>query len=195
MATIVQSTSDLLQIVPLHRFSTAHYLELVESGVLNSQDRVELIGGMIVDMSPQGSRHNHVLFNLNQILSPIWSRAIIAVQATLIVAESDVYDPDLMLLRRKPGGYKNQLPVVADVLLLVEAAESSLRRDQQIKLPVYATSGISEYWIADLEREELIVNREPSGGTYMSIEIRRGDDVVSPSAAPELSFAVRQLFD
>ena len=196
MATIVQSTSDLLQIVPLHRFSTAITWNLIESGVLDSKDRVELIGGMIVDMSPQGSRHNHVLFNLNQILSPIWSRAIIAVQATLVVAESDVYDPDLdAFATESQVATRMQLPVVADVLLLVEAAESSLRRDQQIKMPVYATSGISEYWIADLEREELIVHREPSGGTYISIETRRGDDVVSPSAAPELSFAVRQMFD
>jgi Uma2 family endonuclease len=170
-------------------------LELVESGVLNPQDRVELIGGIIVDMSPQGSRHNHVLFNLNQILSPIWSRAIIAVQATLVVADGEVYDPDLMLLRRKASGYKNQLPVAPDVLLLVEAAESSLRRDQHIKMPVYAAADIPEYWIADLDEEVLIVHRNPAVKTYASIETRRGDDIVSPSTAPELSFAVRQLFD
>jgi Uma2 family endonuclease len=111
------------------------------------------------------------------------------------VAEGDVYDPDLMLLRRKPAGYNNQLPAAADVLLLVEAAESSLRRDQQIKLPVYAAAGIPEYWIADLDRELLIIHRNPSEGTYTSMEIRRGDEVVSPSAAPELAFTVRALFD
>ena len=95
----------------------------------------------------------------------------------------------------KPGGYKRRLPVPADVVLVVEAAETSFRRDQQIKLPVYAAAGIQEYWIADLEREELIVHREPEGNGYRKVETRRGDDVVSPLAAPELTFAVRQAFD
>jgi hypothetical protein len=54
MATIVQSTSDLLEIVPLHRFSTADYLEMIDKGVLGPKDRVELIGGVIVEMSPAG---------------------------------------------------------------------------------------------------------------------------------------------
>jgi Uma2 family endonuclease len=80
-------------------------------------------------------------------------------------------------------------------LLVIEAAESSLRRDQQIKMPVYAAAGIPEYWIADRDRESLIVHRDPVAGTYASVETRRGDDVVSPSAAPELAFAVRQMFD
>ena len=82
-----------------------------------------------------------------------------------------------------------------DVQLLVEASESSLRFHQRIKLPVYATAGIPEYWIADLEREVLIIHREPEAGRYTSVETWQVDEVVSPLAAPELSFAVRQAFD
>ncbi len=79
--------------------------------------------------------------------------------------------------------------------LIIEAAESSLRRDQQIKIPIYAAAAIPEYWIADLEREILIVHREPAEGRYASIETLQGDDIVSPVSAPELAFAVRQTFD
>jgi Uma2 family endonuclease len=195
MATIIQSTSDLLQIVPLHRFSTADYLEMIDKGVFGPKDRVELIGGVIVETSPAGIPHNHCLISLVRLFAPLLNNFEIAVQGTLTVSEGQVYDPDLMLLRRRDDGYKTRLPDAADVVLIVEAAESSLRRDQQIKMPVYAAAGIPEYWIADLDKEVLIVHRSSDGRTYASIETRRGDDAVSPSAAPELSFAVRQVFD
>lgn len=195
MATISPPTADFMQIVPLHRFSTADYLEMIEKGVLGPSDHVELFGGMIVEMSPAGIPHNGFLIGVLRLFSPLLDRFDIAIQGTLTVAEGQVYDPDFMLLRRRANGYKTKLPDAPDVLLVVEAAESSLRRDQQIKLPVYAAAGIPEYWIADLEREELIIHREPAGNGYRVTETRRGDDLVSPSAAPELSFAVRQAFE
>jgi Uma2 family endonuclease len=195
MATIVQSTTDLLQIVPLHRFSTADYLEMIDKGVLRPNDRVELIGGVIVEMSPAGIPHNHFLIRILDLFGPLLGRYKLSIQGTLIVGEGHVYDPDFMLLRQRADDYKRALPHFEDVFLVIEAAESSLRRDQQIKMPVYAAAGIPEYWIADLESETLIVHRDPATGTYASIETRRGDDVVSPSAAPELAFAVRQMFD
>jgi Uma2 family endonuclease len=195
MATIPLPAADFMQIAPPHRFSTADYLEMVEKGVLGPDDHVELIGGIIVNMSPQGSRHNYFLMRLNRLLSPLLDNFDLAIQGTLTVADGEVYDPDFMLLRRKPGGYKHKLPEPTDVMLVVEAAESSFRRDQQIKLPVYAAAGISEYWIADLEREVLFIHRDPTGSNYRTIEIRQKDDIASPSAAPGLSFAVRQAFE
>jgi Uma2 family endonuclease len=195
MSTIPQSTAELIAIAPLHRFSTADYLDMIEKGVLGPSDHVELIGGLIVNMSPAGSRHNHFLATINQLFSPLWNKGEVWIQGTLTVAPGEVYDPDFMLLRPKPGRYKNQLPDASDVLLVIEAAESSLRRDQQIKLPVYAAGGIAEYWLADLEQETLIIHREPHAGGYRLVETRRGDDVVSPLAAAEFSFAVRKAFE
>jgi Uma2 family endonuclease len=195
MATIPQPTAELMQIAPLHRFSTADFLEMLEKGVLGPDDHVELIGGIIVEMSPAGSRHNHFLGQLNELFGSLLGRVVIWIQGTLVVAEGEVYDPDFMILRRKPGGYKNQLPRPQDVLLIVEAAESSMQRDQKFKLPVYAAAGIPEYWIADLDRELLIVHREPDGAAYSAIDTRQGDLLVSPMAAPDISFAVRKAFE
>jgi Uma2 family endonuclease len=195
MATISQSSTDASDFLPLWQFSTARYLEMIEKGVLGPKDRVELIGGVIVDMSPAGSRHNHFLGQLNRLFVPIFDKFEVWIQGTMIVAEGQVYDPDFLLLRRKPGGYKDRLPESRDVLLVVEAAESSLRRDQQIKLPVYAAAGVAEYWIADLDQERILVHREPLGNSYQLVEIRRGDEIISPSAAPDLAFATRQAFD
>src|SRR5258705_10095974 len=100
-----------------------------------------------------------------------------------------------MLLRMRPDGYKAKLPDASDVQLIIEAAASSLPRDQLIKLPVYAAAGIPEYWIADLDQEQLLIYRDPEGSQYRTCETRKGDEVVSPLAAPELSFAVRLAFD
>ena len=195
MATISKPVAAPVNVLPLWRVSTAKYLQMIAAGVLGPKDRVELIEGMIVQMSPQGSRHNHFLIQLNYLFVPLWDRATIAVQATVTIAEGAVFDPDFLLLRRRADGYKSSHPGAQDILLVVEAAESSLSRDQKIKLPVYASAGIPEYWIADLEQETLIVHRDPQPGGYRLIETRRGDDVVSPLAAPDFSFAVRQAFD
>jgi Uma2 family endonuclease len=195
MATIVQPTADFIQLAPLHRFSTADYLEMIEKGVLGPDDHVELIGGVIVEMSPAGIPHNHYLIQILRVFAPLLGRFEIAIQGTLTVSEGHVFDPDFMLLRQRPDRYKSKLPDAADVQLIVEAAESSFRKHQQIKLPIYAAAGIQEYWIADLKDERLFIHRAPEGATYREVEIRQGDDLVSPLAAPELSFATRQLFD
>ena len=195
MATVSQPSADFPDFLSLRRFSTADYLHMIEAGVLGPRDHVELIEGMIVDMSPQGTHHNHFLMQLNRLFVPLWDRAIIAVQATATITEKNVYDPDFLVLRKRPDGYKEQHPRSQDILLVVEASESSLRRDQQVKLPIYARAGIPEYWIADLEQETLIIYRDPHGDAYRPVETRSGDETISPLAAPDFSFPVRQAFD
>jgi Uma2 family endonuclease len=195
MATVPLAAVEIVQIAPLHRFSTADYLEMIEKGVLGPDDHVELIGGMIVEMAPAGIPHNHFTMRVTELFAPLLVKFKIAIQGTLTVAEGQVFDPDFMLLRPRSDKYKTKLPEAPDVLLVIEAAESSLPRDQRIKMPVYSNVGIPEYWIADLEREVLIIHREPRGSGYKHVEERQGDDMVSPIAAPELSFAVRQAFD
>jgi Uma2 family endonuclease len=195
MATVLQTSAGFPEFLPLTRFSTADYLQMIEAGILGPQHRVELIEGVIVDMSPAGIPHNHFLINIIDLFAPLLGRFKFAVQGTLTVAEGQVFDPDFMLLQRTPDGFKTKLPDAPDVLLVVEAAESSLPRDQKVKMPVYASAGIPEYWIADLEHETLFVHRDPQLGGYRLVETRSGDEVVSPLAASDFSFAVRQAFE
>jgi Uma2 family endonuclease len=195
MSIVQEMSASFPEFLPLRRFSTADYLQMIEAGVLGPRDHVELIGGMIVEMSPAGIPHNHFLIQIVDVLSPLLGRFRLAIQGTLTVTEGHVYDPDFMLLRLREDRYKSKLPDSADVLLVIEAAGSSLRRDQQVKLPVFAGMGIAEYWIADLDRETLIVNREPEGNGYRVVQTLRGDDLISPIACPDFSFPVRKLFD
>lgn len=195
MSTTSSTTVDFSVPLPLKQFSTADYLQMIEAGILGPKHRVELIGGMIVEMSPAGIPRNGFLINIVDLFAPLIGRFRLAVQATLTVAEGQVFDPDFMLLTSRSDRYKSQLPQAGDVCLVIEAADSSLQRDQCVKMPIYSGAGVPEYWIADLEREVLIVHREPQPGGYRLVEKRSGDDIVSPLAAPDFSFAVRQAFD
>ncbi len=195
MSTISQPSANVLEIAAVHRFRTADYLDMIEKGVLGRKDHVELIGGVIVEMSPAGIPRNHFLITLVELFAPLLGKHKFSIRGTLTVSEGQVFDPDFMLLRLRSDGYKTKLPDALDVQLVIEAADSSMRRDRQIKLPVYAAAGIPEYWIADLENEQLFIYRDPDGANYRAVETRQGDDLVSPLAAPELSFAVRKAFD
>ena len=195
MATTSIPTDSLADSLTLYRFSSAKYLQMVETGVLGPRDRVELIGGTVVDMSPSGARHNHILTRFNRLLVPLWSECEILIQGTLELSEGQVFDPDVMLVRQKPGGYRDHLPTAADVLLVIEAAESSLQRDQSVKLPYYADAGIAEYWIADLKQETLLVHRQPQGSQYASVETLGKDATVSPLAAPSFSLKLAEVFN
>jgi Uma2 family endonuclease len=194
MSTILTSSTDFPPYLPLRRFSTEKYLQMVAAGVLGPEDKVELIGGVIVDMSPAGIPHNHFLINIVELFSPLLATHRIAVQATLPLGVGQVFDPDFMLLRRTAQGYKHRYPQPADVLLLIEAAESSLRRDREVKLPVYAAAGIQEYWIADLDREQVLVHRDPAGEVYRTVSTHSGEESLNPQVAPEFSVTVQQLF-
>jgi Uma2 family endonuclease len=195
MSVVSTPSVGFPEFLPPGRFSTAQYLRMIEAGVLGPEDKVELVGGMIVQMSPAGIPHNSFLINIVDLFGPLLGRFKFGIQATLTVAEGQVFDPDFLLLARRPDSFKTKLPDAPDVKLVIEAAESSLPRDQKIKMPVYANAGIPDYWIADLEQETLIVHRDPQPGGYRLIETRHGDDIVSPLAAPDFSFAVRQAFD
>jgi Uma2 family endonuclease len=183
------------EFLPLGRFSTSQYLRMIETGVLGPEDHVELIDGVVVEMSPAGIPHNGFLINLVRIMAPLLERFEFAVQGTMTVGEGHVFDPDFLLLDRRPDRYKTKHPGAEDVRLVIEAAESSMPRDQKVKMPIYAAAGIPEYWIADLVNETLIVHRDPQPGGYRDVKTLRGDEVISPLAAPDFSLVVRKAFE
>jgi len=195
MAAIGQPTAQFPDFLTIRRFSTADYFQMIESNMLGPGDHTELIEGMVVEMSPAGIPHNHFLIRLVELFAPLADRYQLSIQGTMPFAEGHVYDPDFLLLKRTADAYKTRYPEPADVLLLIEASQSSLTKDLQVKLPTYAKAGIKDYWIADLEREVILVHREPDGKRYREATSYHGDDVLSPLATTDFSFAVRQLFD
>ena len=150
----------------LRRITADEYFQMVREGIIREGERVELIGGMIVSMSPAERRHNGALFRLTEGLRRI-DGAGLAVQLTLTLDDDTVVDPDLALLRPATEPEAGLTP--ADVLLLVEVADTSLPTDRGAKAERYARAGITDYWIVDVEARRVLVLREPGETGYTSV--------------------------
>jgi Uma2 family endonuclease len=169
-----------------HRFDAETYGRIVESGALDDE-RVELIDGQIVDMSPQTTWHAGAIARLTHLLRG--ADAFLRVQLPLRVADDSVPEPDLALTETQAGWESH--PTTA--LLVVEVAVSSHALDRGRKAELYSAAGVPEYWVVDVPRGCVVVHREPQASSgYAVVTIYRGDDELPPppGVAP---FTVAQL--
>ncbi|WP_279164576.1 Uma2 family endonuclease [Thermus scotoductus] len=149
-----------------HKVSLEEFHRMVEAGVFPEDSRLELVEGDLVEMSPIGKRHAAKVAKLTALFGPLVpQKAILFVQSPLVVGNSELY-PDLALLKPRPDFYEERLPEAQDALLVVEVAETSLRHDLEVKLPLYAKAGVPEVWVVDLVREKVHVFRKPQGEGY-----------------------------
>ena len=177
------------------RFTVDEYLHMVEAGILTECDRVELLDGDIVEMTPIGHRHATCVAALNRMLvTGVGARALVWPQGPIRLSERSQPEPDLALLRPRPVSYRDAPAVPQDVLLLIEVADSSLARDRGLKRPLYAAAGISEYWIVNVEDREIEVHSSPSGTSYASVRRCRPGETLSPQAFPDLRVDVAEVF-
>jgi Uma2 family endonuclease len=177
-----------------HRFTAAEYHALGTAGILAAEDRVELIQGELVEMSPIGSRHAGTVNRLNQILSQMLSgRAVVSVQNPILLDDFSEPRPDLALLRHRDDFYTGGLPTSADVLLAVEVADSSLEYDRAVKIPLYAQAGLPEAWLLDLIQPGIDVHRGASPSGYREARRARPGETLSLLAFPELVLSVSAL--
>jgi Uma2 family endonuclease len=168
-----------------HWINVDEYRQMGEAGIFGEDDRVELIDGEIIDMPPIGSWHAAAVKRLVDRMQPLTGPdAILSVQDPIRLGDFTEPEPDIALLRRRDDYYAAAHPTAADVLLIVEVAESSLRYDRDKKLPLYARAGIPEVWLVDLNGRVLWVYRQPGMDGYA--EARRSDDlsVMAPLELP-----------
>jgi Uma2 family endonuclease len=177
-----------------HRFSVDTYDEMVEQGILTSDDRVELLAGEIVEMSPIGSRHAACVRRLTQFFTlALGARFTVSAQSPVVLPPDSEPEPDIAILRRREDFYAQAHPRPNDVLLLIEVADSSLTLDQTVKLPLYAAAGVAEVWIVDLTANVIEAYTQPDQGTYGEKRIVRGDVALTPIALPELNINVSDI--
>ena len=160
-----------------HLFTTAEYEEMVSAGILTENDKVELINGEIVEMTPIGIAHNAAVDRLNRLLNQATGTdAIVRVQSSIRLDDRSEPEPDISLLRPRDDFYGDAHPGPDDILLLIEVADTSLEFDRSVKLPLYARAGIPEVWLVDLNDERIEVHRTPEPGGYRTRDIYwRGD--------------------
>jgi len=177
------------------RLFTVHdYHRMGEAGILSEDDRVELIYGEILAMSPIGPRHNAAVDRANRAMVNIaGERAIVRVQGSVGLDEYDEPQPDIVLLRPKEDFYASQLPGPPDILLILEIAESSLEYDRTIKARLYSETGIPEYWVADLKNDCLFVYGDLRDKSYRLVRQFHRGDLIVPQLLPECRLQIDVL--
>jgi Uma2 family endonuclease len=177
------------------RISTDRYQKMVAAGVLTKSDRVELIDGEMLEMSPIGKKHSAISTRLIEAFAglALGRLANVVAGGPVNLGQFSEPQPDLMLLKRRADAYSEKIPEAPDVLLLIEVSDSSLSFDQGAKLSLYARNGVAEYWVIDVDGKRLVNYREPTPKGYaQKLELSMSDSV-SPQAFPDLKLSVREI--
>ena len=176
------------------QFTVTEYYRMAEAGILSEDDRVELIEGEIIHMSPIGPHHAASVDRLNTFLSQqVGSAAIVRVQSPIRLTEYSEQEPDIALLRPRADFYAQAHPTPADVLVVVEVADTSLEYDREVKIPLYARALIPEVWLVDLVNQTISVYSQPANGAYQTAsQLTPGESLVSP-ALPGLTLSVESI--
>ena len=172
------------------RFTVEEYCAMVDAGILAEDERLELLDGEIILMPPINPPHESGTDQLTgQLLYPLYGRALVRVQGSIMLDDSSLPQPDLAVLRLRDN-YQRERATAADVLLVIEVADSSLRRDRELKLPHYAAAGIPEVWIANVPARQVEAFSDPVDGIYQSRRIVPADGQISPIAFPDVVLTV-----
>jgi Uma2 family endonuclease len=171
------------------------YHRMGEVGILGERDRVELIGGELVAMSPIGSYHHGTAISLTQgLVHAVGDRAMVSVQGPVHLDDFTESEPDFALLKPRLDSYRDVHAQSADVLLLIEVADTSLNYDRAVKRALYARHAIPELWIVDLNAGEVEVCRQPDASGYATVTRVGRDGVLEPEMLPGVHVQAATLF-
>ena len=182
--------------LPVRRLKVSEYQRMGEKGILSEDEHIELIDGVIIQMSPKGTKHTACIRKLTNLLPRLlYGQALVSIQDPIILNDDTEPEPDVAVVKPHDDAYVKKHPRPDDVLFLIEAADTSLEYDKEIKLPRYAASGIEEVWIVNLVDNIIEVYREPlvladgTAGYRTRTDFVKGD-TLTPQAVPSLQIAV-----
>lgn len=175
-------------------FDVEEYHRMAQAGILSEDDRVELIDGEILAMTPIGPRHNAAVDRANRAVMPlVGDEAIVRVQGSVRLSRFNEPQPDVVLLRPQPDFYASHLPGPSDIFLIVEIAESSLGYDREVKARIYAQAEVQEYWLVDLRDRSISCYSRPREGAYELRRQARPGQSIAPLALPQCAIPVDAL--
>jgi Uma2 family endonuclease len=177
-----------------YRWSSTVFHAMVEKGILCEDEPIQLIEGELVTMSPVGAEHSGLVKKLAELLfDRLKKRALISVQDPVHLDEFSEPEPDLALLTSRADYYMRDLPRPADILLVIEVADSSLAYDRGVKMSLYANAGIPEAWIINLIDRWIEVYRDPSPAGYTTMLKILPGKTIAPQAFADVVVGVDEL--
>ncbi|MGK7939576.1 MAG: Uma2 family endonuclease [Crocosphaera sp.] len=175
------------------KFNVNEYHRMAETGILTPEDRVELIRGEIIAMSPIARKDAAALNRLTNLFPPLLgNKAIVSVQNSIKLDNYSEPQPDLVLLKPRSDFYESKIPEAEDIYLLIEVSDSTITYDQQIKLLLYAESNINEVWIVNLNNKTLEVYRQPQNKVYL--EQQKNVKSIAPLAFSDITLNINDIF-
>jgi Uma2 family endonuclease len=195
-ARSVEAGGDEMAVVlKRRRFTLEEYQRLGETGIIHEDERVELVEGEIVEMSPIGWPHASVVARINHLFSARFaSRAIVWVQNPLALPRQvSQFQPDLALLKPHADFYRRKGVEPEDALLVVEIMDSSVAYDRRVKLPIYAQGGVPEVWLVNVNRNTVEVWRNPMPDGYREQRLVDRTGTIAALAFPDIPLAVQDL--
>jgi Uma2 family endonuclease len=144
------------------------FYKMAEVGILKPADRIELISGEIIEMSPIGSKHAGVVNRLSRLLNKILeNKVVVGVQNPVRLDDINEPEPDISVLKYRSDDYSTHHPEPNDILALIEVADSTINYDKEIKIPLYASYKIPLYWIIDIGKDRIEVYTNPQDSDYL----------------------------
>lgn len=175
-------------------FSVDEYYRMAKAGILTEADRVELIEGEIIEMSPIGSGHAGCVKRLVALLSgQIGQDAVLSVQDPISIDEFSEPQPDIALVRPRADFYSEGHPKASDVLLLIEVADTSVEYDRNVKLPLYAKARVPEVWLVNLPQETIEIYRQPLDKSYREVRLVKRGESIESEAVSELKLEAEKI--
>jgi len=178
----------------LRSLSVQDYHRMVEAGILAADERVELIEGQLYRMAAKGTAHSAAVTRIGRVLSRrLAERALVRFQDPVQLSDFSEPEPDVAVVQIDPLDYEDHHPTPREIFWLIEVADSTLRRDRDLKVPLYGRSGIAEYWILDVQERCLYVFRQPTAEGYRTEQTLYKGGRVAPLAFPDCEVAVREF--
>ena len=181
--------------VDLRLLSVRDYHCIAEAGILRPEERVELILGQIIRMAAKGTAHSAAITRTRRLLeSRLGDQVLLRLQDPIELDDYSEPEPDIAVVVLDPLDYEDHHPTVSEVFLIIEIADSSLQYDCEVKAPLYARSGIRDYWVLDVNRRQLHIYRLPSPEGYQSTTVLAEEVAIAPIAFPDCEIRVREMF-
>ncbi|ACK65898.1 protein of unknown function DUF820 [Rippkaea orientalis PCC 8801] len=174
-----------------YKWSIDKWHELVDSGVLEGQ-KVELLEGDIVEMSPEGIEHSFTNESIVIYLRNKLSGLAHVREGHPITLDNSEPEPDIAIVRLPLANYRTHHPYAEDIYWLIEVSQRTLKKDLEEKVMTYARNGISEYWVIDLKNKKLIIHTQPSQDKYLQI-VEYQSGIVKPQAFANIEIAIDNL--
>ena len=178
----------------IRSLSIQDYHRMVEVGILAADERVELIEGQLYTMAAKGTAHSAAVTRIDRVLSQrLAGQVLLRFQDPVRLNDFSEPEPDVAIVRIDPLDYEDHHPTPTEIFWLIEVADSTLRRDRDLKVPVYGRSGIQEYWILDVQERRLYVFREAEPEGYGTEQSLSEQDAIAPLAFPDCRIQVAEF--